>query len=926
MLLRAGRILECLFRAGVGVLFVGLAGADLSAAPQTGAVVAWGGGYYDQTNVPAGLNRAIAIAAGFDHCLAVRSDGTVVGWGNTNYGRAAPPTGLSGVTAVAVGAQHCLALKSDGTVVAWGDNSFGQTNLPFGLSGVRAIAAGYYHSLALRNDGRVVAWGRNDFGQASVPATLSGAVAVAAGDYHSLALRSDGYVWGWGENFDGQASARGPGVVGISAGERFSLGLYNTSVPFGWGNNGQGRASPPPMSGVAAVSAGTAHGLALLANRTIVAWGDNFWTQSTVPDGLSNVLAVAGGGTFSLALQAAWPVITTQPQSQSVPVGSTVTFAVGADGSPPLAYQWRKNGTNILAATNAACTLYNVQLADTGSYSVTVSNGVGSVTSSNAILTVNTPPTITRQPQSQDVAAGSNVTFSVAATGSPVLRYQWRRNGTNLAAFATNYTIINAQPAASGNYTVVVWNDFGTATSAVAVLTVHPLPSILAPPQNQTVLAGASVTFSVTASNATAYQWQKNGANLGGATQPAYTINNAQTNDSGSYRVVVSNPWGSVTSSAATLTVHPPATNASPVVIGWGESEVWNGSAYVDISPPSGLSNIVAIAAGLQHGLALTSDGAVIGWGDNAYGQAGPPANATNVVAVAAGAYHSLALREDGSVVAWGRSDFGQATVPTTLRGVLAIAAGGFHSLALTNGGRVLGWGKNAAGQATAPSAATNVSALAAGWEHSLGVRSNGTVAGWGTNFYGQANPPPGLSNVVAVAAGLNHSLALRRDGTVAAWGDSYFGQTNVPAGLAGVKGIACGSYHCLALRSNGTVVCWGHNNSGQTDPPEGLNSVLAVSGAGAHSLALRLRALRLQPPQLQAGRRWLLVVTAEDGGAIEAYRAPRVEVRATTNLVQTGADWIKLTNALSYVNGTLRLEDTQTNLPRRFYITVENP
>jgi hypothetical protein len=83
---------------------------------------------------------------------------------------------------------------------------------------------------------------------------------------------------------------------------------------------------------------------------------------------------------------------------------------------------------------------------------------------------------------------------------------------------------------------------------------------------------------------------------------------------------------------------------------------------------------------------------------------------------------------------------------------------------------------------------------------------------------------------------------------------------------------------------------------------------------------------LRLQPPQLQAGRRWLLVVTAEDGGAIEAYRAPRVEVRATTNLVQTGADWIKLTNALSYVNGTLRLEDTQTNLPRRFYITVENP
>ena len=111
-----------------------------------------------------------------------------------------PQSAQSGVTAIADGFGHYLALKSDGSVVGWGWNSFGQTNIPQSAqSGVTAIAAGYYHSLALKADGSVVGWGYNDYGQINIPESAqSGVTAIAAGTYHSLALKADGSVVGWG--------------------------------------------------------------------------------------------------------------------------------------------------------------------------------------------------------------------------------------------------------------------------------------------------------------------------------------------------------------------------------------------------------------------------------------------------------------------------------------------------------------------------------------------------------------------------------------------------------------------------------------------------------------------------------------------------------------------------------------------------------
>jgi hypothetical protein len=378
------------------------------------------------------------------------------------------------------------------------------------------------------------------------------------------------------------------------------------------------------------------------------------------------------------------PTITTHPQSQTVTAGANVTFAVVASGTPPLSYQWRKDGQDLAGATAASLVLNNVQTSHAGTYTVRVSNSAGAVTSNPATLTVNpasTPPTITTHPQSQTVTAGANVTFTVAATGTPPLSYQWRKDGQDLPGqTSSTLTLANVQPTHAGTYTVRVSNSAGQVTSNPATLTVNPVgpppgvaerdlaagyqagvpftvtlyleagetitaygvedgppagwtvanishggefdsqnrkvkwdpffandgrqqtltyqvtppagaagvatfagvasfdginvpiggdqtispgtagtpPTVTTHPQSQTVTAGANVTFTVVASGTPplSYQWRFNRAPIPGATGPTLVLNAVQASDAGSYTVVVSNAHGNATSQPAILTVN----------------------------------------------------------------------------------------------------------------------------------------------------------------------------------------------------------------------------------------------------------------------------------------------------------------------------------------------------------------------------------
>jgi uncharacterized protein (TIGR02145 family) len=173
------------------------------------------------------------------------------------------------------------------------------------------------------------------------------------------------------------------------------------------------------------------------------------------------------------------PSITAQQQSQTVTAGGSVTFSVTATGTAPLSYQWYKDGTAISGATSSSYTLSNVQASNAGTYTVTVSNGtLPNATSNGAVLTVSAAPvapTITAPPQSQSVTAGGSVTFSVTATGTAPLSYQWYKNGTAISgATSSSYSISNVQAANAGTYTVTVSNGtLPNATSNGAVLTVN---------------------------------------------------------------------------------------------------------------------------------------------------------------------------------------------------------------------------------------------------------------------------------------------------------------------------------------------------------------------------------------------------------------------------------------------------------------------
>lgn len=301
-----------------------------------------------------------------------------------------------------------------------------------------------------------------------------------------------------------------------------------------------------------------------------------------------------------------------------------------------------------------------------------------------------------------------------------------------------------------------------------------------------------------------------------------------------------------------------------------------------DARPVPLLEGVDSLAAGHFHNLALRSDGTVHGWGSDTFGQLGrgppppplpgfPPlpysgssspvcvSGLTEVVAVAAGGYHSLALKADGTVQAWGANFCGQLGDQTRvgrdgplavsgLSNVVTVAGGAFHSLAVADNGTVWVWGRNNFGQLgngtnvdsdrpIVVEGFANAVAVAGGLWHSLAVRSDGAVFAWGNNDSNQVTEAgtmthrpalvPHLDGVVAVTAGLAHNLALKADGTVWAWGlndhqqlgdgtTASRGRPRPVIGLAGAIAIAAGGNTSLALTADGTVWAWGENGMGQ--------------------------------------------------------------------------------------------------------------
>lgn len=258
------------------------------------------------------------------------------------------------------------------------------------------------------------------------------------------------------------------------------------------------------------------------------------------------------------------PVITQQPQDQTVCAGATAMFSVNATGHG-LSYQWRKDGNNIGGATGSSYITPPTAILDDGAlFSVVVSNAAANVPSADATLTVHSIPVITQQPQNKTVCAGTTALFSITATGVG-LTYQWHRNG-NIISGATSRSYLTP-PTTIGDdgdvFSVSVANTCGSVPSSNATLTVTPIPVITQQPVDAYVIVGATAQFSVTATGPSlTYQWLKNGSIIAGATSSAYTTPVTVIGDSGAqYSVVVTSACAAVPSNSAVLHVAPTWTS-----------------------------------------------------------------------------------------------------------------------------------------------------------------------------------------------------------------------------------------------------------------------------------------------------------------------------------------------------------------------------
>ncbi len=260
------------------------------------------------------------------------------------------------------------------------------------------------------------------------------------------------------------------------------------------------------------------------------------------------------------------PTLSYQPAAALVPIGGPATFPVATGGTFPQSYQWYKNGVAMPNATAATLNVFDATTADTGNYSITVTNAAGSVTSNPAALslTAAVAPTLGTTLPSAAVEYGGYYSLFPSPSGSAPFAYQWYFNGNPIpGATGPNYVLTYATPANAGSYSVRVTNAAGSVTSNTSVLTVAaPIPvTITQQPASQAVQTYAQIvelSVVATGTRTLTYQWFKDGVALPGETATTLRLTNVLPTDGGTYTVKVTNVAGTVTSAGATLTMVPP--------------------------------------------------------------------------------------------------------------------------------------------------------------------------------------------------------------------------------------------------------------------------------------------------------------------------------------------------------------------------------
>ena len=308
------------------------------------------------------------------------------------------------------------------------------------------------------------------------------------------------------------------------------------------------------------------------------------------------------------------PSITLQPRPFAGLTGESLVIRIEATGSKPLAYQWLKGGQAIAGQTSDSLVVESVQESDAGTYMVSVTNEAGSATSDSALVSITAPVAITAQPQGRAAPTGTSVIFSVTATGTGSITYQWLKNGEKITgATSSTYSVSSVAVSDTGGYQVLVSNGAGDQISQTATLRVAQPVTIVTQPVSGQIRQGQPYKLEVLASGTEplSYQWTKDGVVVIGGTASTLQIVAAGVSDAGNYSVLIGNEVGDVISSSATVEVLlPPSVGDMDAL-----KEVDPGSTVTLTTPVSGfgtfnyqwLKNGVNISGATEQTLVLSN-------------------------------------------------------------------------------------------------------------------------------------------------------------------------------------------------------------------------------------------------------------------------------------------------------------------------------
>ncbi len=945
------------------------AGESFSVALKNdGSVWAWGWNSFgmigndttDDTLLPAQvlgesgvgyLTNVVSIACGNHFVLAVKDDGSTWSWGCNGSGKLGDNSFtnrytpvrvvgsggvgyLSNIIDVAAGDSHSLALDADGNVWAWGSNLYGQLGdgsyggveptpvQGINLSHVKAIAAGNLHSVALKTNGSVWTWGDGTDGQLGDNGwsyryrpyhitSLSPVESIAAGGDTTVVLKANGTAWGFGKNSSGQ------------------LGNGNTTdqhTPIQLSNAGY----------IRAIAVGGSHVFIVKKEGEVWACGRNLEGQLGDESLTNQETAVQVHGLYDVDYLNLFRV------NRDVHVDAIRYLINDAEGGPitlvGVSYNQSvmpENGMNLGAGTNPY-SFTSTQLVNyikpidltpgagvTGQATIAigVQDAIGLTNVNVILLSVNDIPymsVIDNMTIGQNATTGA-ISFTVSDSGTSVTdlvvtaesSYTSLIPDANIVISGTTsnrtFAITPVSDQTGASYITLTLSDGNASFSRSFTLTVNGYPSI-GSIQNQSLIedtASGPINFTATDGETDPCSLTLTIVSSDPTVIPAYNITSSC--DSGDYTLSIYPALNQYGTSIISVTV----TDSN----GFSDSVSFDLTITAVEDAPQ-VSQIVSVASGGGHHLALKANGTVFAWGLNTNGQLGngstteqhtpvPVRGLTNVKAVFAGNNHSMALKHDGTLWAWGSNANGQLGdnstterhVPVQVSGinlVTDVSLGTFHSLAITRDQTLWAWGQDSYGRL----------GITPGADQLVPAQVKGVG---GTGF---------LTDVIQASASDTHSMALCSNGNVYIWGHNGNSKLGIgPSGdqnypvritqLTNVKDIGVGYYHSVALKHDGSVWSWGKkqwlgvgNISTDQDRPvqilglDGngyLTDVIDIVVGDEHTLAIKSDTTVWGWGRNESGR-------IGDGQIIDRFTP--VEVEEFNGVT-------KLTNILSFDAGT---------------------